>query len=110
MVSTQRKYSEQKKTCPLAKNPFPQVGMKDFVEIQYSVLWKLGFDQRYFWLVETIFGIRGKQFSKKELILASGQLIFRPVEIICFLHFSETPVIFFPSSGKVFFKEILIFG
>ena len=42
--------------------------MKDFVELQYSVLWKLYFDQSYFWLVETIIGITGKQFSKKELI------------------------------------------
>ena len=66
--------------------------MKDFFEIQYSVLWKLWFDQRYFWLVETIIGIRGKQFSK--LIFASGQLIFRLVETI-FPPFFRDPCQFF---------------
>ena len=50
--------------------------MKDFVEIQYSVLWKLCFDQSYFWLVETIIGIRGKQFSKKELIFCLVEIVF----------------------------------
>ena len=84
--------------------------MKDFVEILYSVLWKLCFDQSYFWLVETIIGIRGKQFSEKELILASGQVIFGLAEAIYFLHFLETPGISFPSSGKVYFTEILIFS
>ena len=39
-------------------------------------------------LVEIIIGIRRKQFWKKQLILAGGKLLFRPVEII-FLHFSE---------------------
>ena len=43
-------------------------------------------------LVETMIGIRRKQFWEKELILASGQLIFWLVEIIFFLHFSETLV------------------
>ena len=84
--------------------------MKGFVEIQYFVFWKLCFDQSYFWLVETIIRIWGKQFLKKELILASGQLIFWLVKTIFFLQFSETPASFFSSSGKVFFKEILIFG
>ena len=42
--------------------------MKDFVEIQYFVLRKLCFNQSCFWLVETIIWIRGKQFSKKEII------------------------------------------
>ena len=68
--------------------------MNDFVKIKYSVLWKLCFDQSYFQLVETVIGIRGKQFSKKELILASGQLILRLVETIFFLHFLETPASF----------------
>ena len=77
--------------------------MKDFVEIQYSVLWKLYFDQSYFWLVETIIEIRGKRFSKKELILASGQLIFRLVEF--FLHFSETPASSFSVWWKSIFQE-----
>ena len=35
-----------------------------------------------FLLVESIIGIRGKQFSKKELIIAAGQLIFWQVETI----------------------------
>ena len=58
------------------ENPFPLVGMKDFVEIQHSVLWKLCFDQSYFWLAETIIGIRGKQFSKKELIFCQVEALF----------------------------------
>ena len=32
------------------------------------------------------------------------------METISFLHFLETPASFFPSSGKLFFKEIIIFG
>ena len=59
-------------------------------------------------LVETIIGIRSKQ-SKKELILASEQMIFQLVKIIFFLHFSETPA-FFPFNGNVFFNEILHSG
>ena len=49
-------------------------------------------------------------WNKEKLILASGQLIFWLVETISFLHFSDTPTndSFFPSSGKVFFSEILI--
>ena len=83
--------------------------MKDFVKIQYSVLWKLCFDQSYFWLVETIIGIRGKQFWEKELILASGQVIYRLVENIFSLHFSETPVIFFRLMEK-YFSRIPLFA
>ena len=43
----------------------------------------------------------GKQFSKKELIIAGGQLILVSGNNF-FLYFSETPAsdIFFPSSGK----------
>ena len=78
-----------------SKNLIPLVRIKDFVEIQYSVLWKLCFDRSYFRLVETINEIRGKQFSKKELILASGQLIFWLVETIFLLYFSKTPASFF---------------
>ena len=63
------------------------------------------FNQSYFWLAETIIGIRGKQFSKKGLILANGQLIFRLVPFL-----RGTLRVFFPSSGKLFFKEILIFA
>ena len=64
-----------------------------------------------FMLVETIIGIRGKQLSKKELILASGQLIFRLVETVFFSpFFFQTSASFFPSSGKVFFNEIVHFG
>ena len=84
--------------------------MKDFVEIQYSVLWKLSFDQSYFWLVETIIGIRGKQFSKKELILASEQMIFRLVETIFFLHFLETPASFFPRLVQKYFSRKSLFS
>ena len=58
--------------------------MKNFVKIQYSVMWKLCFDQSFFGLEETTTGIRGKQFPKKELILASGQLILWLVETIFF--------------------------
>ena len=61
-------------------------------------------------LVETITGIRKKQFWEKKLILASGKLIFQLVQTIFSLHFTESPVSFFPSSGKVLFKEIVIFG
>ena len=50
--------------------------MRDFVEIQYSVLWKLCFYQNYFWLVETIFGIRRKQFSKKEFIFYIVETVY----------------------------------
>ena len=50
--------------------------MKDFVEIQYSVLWKLCFDPRYFWLAENIIEIKGKQFSKKVLIFYLVETIF----------------------------------
>ena len=54
-VSTYKKNSEQKKKhFHQRENLFPLVGMKDFVEIKYSVLWKLCFGQSYFWLVETI--------------------------------------------------------
>ena len=41
-------------------------------------------------LVETIIGIKSKQ-SKKELILATGQLIFWLVETIFSFHFLEAP-------------------
>ena len=70
--------------------------MKDFVKIQYPIMWKLCPDQSYSWLVETVIGIRRKQFPKKELIPASGQLILRLVETIFFLHFPETSASLFP--------------
>ena len=54
--------------------------------------------------METIIGIRGKHFSKKELTLASGQLISRLVQTIFSLLFSETPAIFF----RLVEKEIFI--
>ena len=57
-------------------------------------------------LVETIIGIRCKQ-SKKELILASGQVSFWLVKTIFSLYFSENLASFFPSSENVFFNEIL---
>ena len=49
--------------------------------------------------LETIIGIRRKQFWEKELIFSGGQLIFWLGESI-FLHFSGTP-------ASVFFNEIL---
>ena len=79
-------------------------GLSLKIEIHYSVLWKLCFDQSYFRLVETIIGIRAKQFSKKELVLANGQLIFRLVETIFFSIFRRPLPVFFPSSGKSIFQ------
>ena len=60
-----------------------------------------------FLLEETIIGIKGKLFSNKNLILASGQLISPLLETIFSLHFSETPDSFILSIGKVFFNKIL---
>ena len=54
--------------------------------------------------METITGIRGKQFSNKELIIATGQLILRFYNETIFL---ETLAIFFPSSGNAVFSKIL---
>ena len=53
--------------------------------------------------MEAIIGIRRKQFSNKELIIANGQLIFWLEETIFFLYFSETPAsdsFFLLSSGN----------
>ena len=61
-------------------------------------------------LVETVIGIRRKRFWEKDLILASGQLIFWLLENIFFLHFLETIASFFPSSEIVFFKKTLTLG
>ena len=61
------------------------VGVKGFVEIQCSVLWKLCFDQSYFWLVETIVGIRKKRFSKKELIFYLVETVFLVSAILLLL-------------------------
>ena len=68
MVSTQRKTLNKRNRFHQPENLLPLAGIKDFVKVHYPVFWKLCFDQIYFWLVETIIGIRGKQFSKKELI------------------------------------------
>ena len=61
-----------------------------------------------FLLVETFIGIREKQFSKKKLILASGQLISRVLETIFFSTFQRLllMIVFFSSIGKVFLNEI----
>ena len=82
--------------------------MKDFVEIQYSVLWKLRFDQSYFWLVETITRIRGEQFSKKEFIFAFGKLIFRLVETIFSSIFRRPLPVFFSRifQGNPYFRLV----
>ena len=55
------------------------------------------------------YGIRRKQFWEKELIFASGQLIFWVVEIFFFSIFQKLllVLVYFPSSGSVFFNEIL---
>ena len=45
--------------------------------------------------MEAIIGIRGKQFSNKEFIIDSGQLIFRLVESVFFSIFQRLlPVMF----------------
>ena len=57
-----------------------------------------------FLLVEAIIEIRGKQFPKEKLIIASGQLIFWLMEIIFFSIFERLlPVIdFFHLAAKMF--------
>ena len=65
-----------------------------------------------FLLVETIIEIRRNWVFKKLFLLGKayswqGKRTFRSVKTIFFLHFSETPVSFFPSRRKVFFNEIL---
>ena len=54
-------------------------------------------------------GLGGKQFSKKELVIASGQLIFWLVEII-FFYSSEIPAndSFCPSGGNDVSKKSFI--
>ena len=55
--------------------------------------------------VEAIIGIRGEQFLKKELIIASGQLIFWPAETIFFSIFQRLlPVIVFFHLVETMFK------
>ena len=58
--------------------------------------------------METFIRIRGKRFSKKKLILASGPLISRVLETIFFSTFQRLllMIAFFSSIGKVFFNEI----
>ena len=59
-------------------------------------------------LVETIIGIRRKQFWEKEIIAAIEQLMFWLMEIIFFSIFQKLllGIVYFPSSGSVFFNEI----
>ena len=45
------------------------------------------FIRAIFLLVKAIIGIRGKQFSKEEIIIAIGQLTFWLVETVFFLYF-----------------------
>ena len=64
----------------------------------FSAYWNQNFLVRaILLLVETIIGIKGKPFSKKVLILASEQLIFRLVETIFFSIFQRflTGIVFF---------------
>ena len=49
--------------------------MKDFVEIQYCLV-EIVFWSELFWLVEIITGIKGKHFSKKELIFCLIETVF----------------------------------
>ena len=51
--------------------------------------------------MEAIIGIRVKQFSRKELILASGQLIFWLGETIVFSIFQRLP----PAMVETMFQE-----
>ena len=101
-VSTQRKTLNKRKRFHQPENP-----LKDFVEIQYSVLQKLCFDQIYFCLVETIIGIRVKQFSKRQIILASGKVIFRLLETIFFSIFWGPLPVFFRLVEKYFSRKSL---
>ena len=63
-----------------------------------------------FLLVEAIIKIRGKQFSKEKIIIASRQLIFWLMETIFFSIFQRPlPVIyFFPPSRKDVLRKSLI--
>ena len=59
-----------------------------------------------FLLVEAIIGIRRKQFSNKELIIANGQLIFWLGETIFFSIFQRPlPVIIFFRLVEMIFQE-----
>ena len=60
-----------------------------------------------FLLVETITGIRRKQFSKRKLILGSRQLISRLMETFFFSIFQGLLLFFFSSIEKVLCNEIL---
>ena len=51
-----------------------------------------------------------KNITAMGSLFVVGETHFRLVETIFFLHFSETPVKFFPSFRKVFFNEILHSG
>ena len=76
----------------------------DFVPCRNSIF----FARVNLLLVETITVIRRKQFSKKELILASGQMIFWLVETIFFSIFQRLlPMIFSVTeiSGNQFSKR-----
>ena len=68
------------------------------------------FGQCYFAASRNHYWNKEKTVLREKLILASGKLIFQLVQTIFSLHFTEFPVSFFPSRGKVLFKEIVIFG
>ena len=76
----------------------------------FSVLWKEHFlIIAIFMLVETIIGIRGKHFSKKKLILAGGQLIFRLVETVFFSPFFYRLLpVFYRLVEKYFSTKLII--
>ena len=64
---------------PYSENLFFKKSFIWLVQTDFLSSGKNVFDQRYFSAGGTVVGIRGKQFSKKELALASGQLTFRLV-------------------------------
>ena len=64
---------------PYSENLIFKISFIWLVQTDFLSSGKNVFDQRYFSAGGTIVRIRGKQFSKKELALASGQLTFRLV-------------------------------
>ena len=69
------------------------------VQTNFLLSGKVFFGRSYFAASRNHIGIRSKQ-SKKELILASGELIFWPGKTIFFLHFLEIP------ASDSFFRQV----
>ena len=69
------------------------------VVIFFTCLSAISLSRNHYWYKEkTVLREKAHSCQQATVFLASGN------------HFSETPAIFFQSSGKLFFKEILIFG